>query len=573
MRLRLASFATGLSLVAFALPLSAQLRATRPPRPTANLPRLMVANPYSFSSSDSAASVRVGAGLREKVDGIADRWYTTITRVQMNEALQQYGYPPDAVLPVFVARQLASQLQARALVTSTLTRGEGGRVSVEARLTGISDQTGHMVRVTQAQNQSFEDFGSKIADSLKGAFNALDDAKECERLRATDPKKATDAALKALKSQPNDGLAEWCLANIGVAAKAPDTEIINHLRNATRGDSLSLEVWTLLANRYDTKGDTTNLVSTFQQMLRVAPTNAKLREDIFKRLIAMQRPEAGEQVAREGLKYDPQNADLLDLLSSACLVQEKPEKNKCAIDALEQMYAIDSTKADTLFYTKITFAASREPVDTARFLKWAQQGYAKYPKNGILLGQLVAAYGVAGPVDSLVSTTKRLLEVDTTDVTPVLKAMRALAAQKRFKEAVELGGMAERYADASAKQNLGVILAQDIGLQVLQTQPVDFPLVADIGRSAAKLVPPGRAAELANYILGVGLYGQISTLDQAVVASKSCDDVGKLETLLGEARTALSTGQAISPDFSKKALDAITSYDPRIAQMKKAYCK
>ncbi len=61
-------------------------------------------------------------------------------------------------------------------------------------------------------------------------------------------------------------------------------------------------------------------------------------------------------MADEGLKIDPYNADLYDLKSNACLFLSN---FKCAVDALETMYATDSTKADTLFFTKITCGRGR----------------------------------------------------------------------------------------------------------------------------------------------------------------------------------------------------------------------
>src|SRR5436309_9565197 len=194
MRVRFTLFVAGLLAITAAAPLAAQLRASRPQRPTTNLPRLMVANPHSFQAADSAASVRVGAGMREKLENLAEKWYSVVQRNQMNDALVQYAYPMDAVLPPLVAKQLAQQLQARAIVTSTLSRGEGGRVTVEARLTRINDNTGHIVKLVQAPNQSLEDLGGKVADSLKGAFNALPDAVQCDQLRASGPAKAIEAA-------------------------------------------------------------------------------------------------------------------------------------------------------------------------------------------------------------------------------------------------------------------------------------------------------------------------------------------------------------------------------------------
>ena len=381
----LASLLTGFVVTGAVAPAAAQLRASRPARPTQNLPRVMVANPHSFAAPDSAAAVRVGSGIRDRIETLADKWYSAIQRNQMNEALVQYGYPADAVLPPMVARQLAAQLQARALVSATLARGEGGRVTVEARLTGISDQTGHMVKLTQGANQSFEDFGAKVADSLKGAFNALPDAKTCESLVATNPAKAIEAGEKALKAQPNHGLAEMCLANVAKAQKKGLDEVVVHLANAAKGDRLSLEPLAAMLSIYQAKKDTAKISDTFAEMLRVAPTNQKLREEAGKWFNTTGRPERAEQIAREALVLDPSNPELLDLLSNACLVQGKPEKNKCAIDALEQVFALDSTKADTLFFIKMTFAAKQEPVDTGRYLKWALVGNGKYPKNGYLL--------------------------------------------------------------------------------------------------------------------------------------------------------------------------------------------
>ena len=70
-------------------------------------------------------------------------------------------------------------------------------------------------------------------------------------------------------------------------------------------------------------------------------------------------------------------------------------------------------QADTLFYAKMAYAVSLPPVDTARFLKWTRQGVAKYPRHGFLLSKLAEAYSIAGPVDSSIAVTLRLVEVDS----------------------------------------------------------------------------------------------------------------------------------------------------------------
>lgn len=576
MRLRVAPVVLGLLAVVSIAPAEAQLRASRPPTPVRNNPRLLVANPHTFAAADSAASVRVGNGIREKIENVSDKWYNVIQRTQMNDALIQYGYPPDAVLPPLVARQLGSQLQARAMVIGTLSRGEGGKVTIEARLVAGNDQTGHIVSMTQAAGQSFEDLGGKLAESLKGAFNALPDSKSCEELAAkqqTD--KAIEAANKALKSQPNHGPAELCLAQIAVAKKAPAAEIISHFKNATMGDRLSLEAWGGLLGQYQQKGDTANIIDTYRQLILVAPNNQKVVEEAVRFFIVAGKPDLGETIARDAIGRDPSNPDMQLMLARACLLQQKPEKNKCTIDALEQMFALDSSKADTTNYQMILYAASLDSTNAPVYLKWAQAGVKKYATNATLLGELGKAYAAAGPLDSLVSVTRRLVEADKTDMTPVIRAVRALLKEKRYADAVNLGGLVEANGQDPDKTNLGIILAQEGGLPILQSQPVDFVMAATLGKKAQSLLKPGgRPHELASYVLGFGMLGQIAQKDGDVVANKSCDAVNVLEAWINDTKAALAAGQAIQKDVVGQRIAQLdTSYGPRIAQMKKAYCK
>ena len=596
--------------VAIALPLApsvAQLRSSRPPVQVQNLPRLLIANPFSFSAQDSATAVRIGAGMRDKVEGIADKWFKTITRVQMNEALLQYAYPADAVLPPLVARQLAQSLNARVMVSSTLLRGEGGRMSVEARLAGLTDDAGHMIRAVQLPNQSFEEFGAKLGDSLGPAFRALPDAKICENLRGTNTLKAKEAAAKALRMVPNHGLAEWCLAQIAIKDKAPVDSVIAHLKASTRGDRLSLDAWTALGVQYQAKGDSTQTIETFKEMLRVAPTNEELRKTAFRLFQNYGRPDAAEDVADEGIKLDPANANFWDLKFGACIAQGKPEKNKCAIDALENVYALDSTKADTMFFTKMTFAASQpigvanvtvdstvrasadsagtqvrrdsvvklrrevQVIDSARFVKWARMGATKFPNHGYLLAQLAAAYALAGPVDSAVATAKRLMAVDSSDVSPVLRVTQALIDANRIPEAIPLATYVERFGDDDAKLNYANRLAR-AGLPLLQT---NLPVALEASRTAVRVAPKGNQVHaLANFVLGAAAIISTAPIDAEVMKTKSCDQVKQLETLVNEAATALEIGKGISPETAAKYLGAVQHYrEVRLPQMTKVYCK
>ncbi len=564
------------TLVALVGGLSAPLAAQGIPRgsrtsTTVNLaPRFMVANPFAFAPADSAPAVKIGTAIRTQMKDVVGRDFQVVEQTQMNDALTQYGYPIDAILSPALATTLAKNIQARYLVNSTMAKGAGGRYSVSARLIGVNDDAGYVV--TQAQNagESAEAFGKRLAGALKPAVKSLPDAKACIDQRTTKPDKALEAANKALKELPNHGLAEYCLAQLAQAKKAPRAEVVKHLQASVKGDPLSLPVWTALATQFQQANDTANTLVAFKQMLRVAPTNQKLREELFKYFLQSGHPETALEVADEGLKIDPYNADLYDLKSNACLFLSN---FKCAVDALETMYATDSTKADTLFFTKISAAAAEgEQPDTTRLLKWAQLGVKKYPDNPTLLGYLNRAYTMTGQVDSSVAVTTRLIAKDTTDVVAALTAAKALIDAKRPKEAVPFTEFAIKYGDPQAKENAAALLYT--GAAPLLQEPQDLLGAAELLRLAVQSAnPTGKVGPAANYLLGLATLFQVPQIDPQAEKQKSCDLAKQEETLLAESETALTAGRAVNQEAVDKNLGIIKQYKPRIASMLKAYCK
>jgi tetratricopeptide (TPR) repeat protein len=554
-------------------PLAAQgiPRGARTSSSTVNTaPRFMVANPFAYAAADSAPAVKIGSALRDQMKDVVGRDYQVVEQVQMNDALKQYGYPVDAILSPALAVTLAKNIQARFLVNSTLNKGEGGRFVVTARLTGVNDDAGNVITLTQNPNETPEAFGKRLAAALQPAVKTMGDAKACIDQRTAKPDKAADAANKAIKSLPNNGLAEYCLALLAQAKKAPREEVVKHLQASTKGDPLSLPVWTALATQYQQANDTVNTLVAFKEMLRVAPTNQKLREELFKYFLQSGHPETALQVADEGLKLDPYNADLYDLKSNACLFLSD---FKCAVNALETLYATDSTKADTLFFTKISAAAGEgEQPDTVRLLKWSQIGVRKYPDNPTLLGYLNKAYTLSGQTDSVVAVTNRIMAKDTTEVIPALSAGKALVDAKRPKEAVPFLDFAIKHGDPQAKENAAALLYT--GAAPLLQQPQDLQGAAELLRMAVSAAnPTGKVGPASNYLLGLATLFQVPQIDPQAEKTKSCDLARQEETLLGEAETALTAGRAVNQEAVDKNLAIIKKYKPRVASMIKAYCK
>ena len=580
-------------------PLAAQGIPRNAQRSTVNMaPRFMVANPFAFAPTDSGAAVAIGSGLREEMKDVVGRDFQVVEQQQMNDALTQYGYPTDAILSPALATTLAKNIQARFIVTSTLAKSQRGGYSLTARVVGVNDDAGNVVTLAQQQGESPQQFGKRLAEALEPLVESLPDAKSCLEQRTSKPDKAADAAQKAIKAVPTHGLAHYCLALLAQDKKAPRTEVVKHLQAASKGDPLSLPVWTALATQYQQANDTANTLVAFKEMLRVAPTNQKLREELFKYFLQSGHPETALEVADEGLKIDPYNADLYDLKSNACLFLSN---FKCAVDALETMYATDSTKADTLFFTKISAAAAEgEQPDTARLLKWSQIGVRKYPDNPTLLGYLNRAYSMTGQVDCVVAVTSRIIAKDTTAIVPALEAAQALinaapapgatattdtanmgAASAdttappptRAKEALPFLEFAIKYGDPQAKENAAALL-YTAGAKLLQSQPQDLQGSAELLRLGVQTAnPAGKVGPASNYLLGLATLFQVPQLDPQAEKQKSCDIARQMETLLGESETALTAGRSVNQEAVDKNLGIIKQYKPRVASMIKAYCK
>jgi tetratricopeptide (TPR) repeat protein len=564
---------TGGSLVAQGIPRGA--RISRGPQAAAA--RIMVATPYVFTSTDSALAVAVGESMRDRLARQASRGdYAVIADSNMNRALLSFGYAPDAILNQESARRLAQTLAGRVLVTSQMVKSPSGSWSMVSRLAGVNDDAGVTVRVRQPAGSPVTAMGAAAVDSLKQGLEVLADARECMDQRVAKPDQARKKAEDVLKKMPDNGLAHYCLAQL-----AQDTATkIKELSATVAGDSLSLRAMNDLAALYEAKGDTAQTVVMLQQMLRAAPTDQELRQRAFRYFLVSGRAEAAIEVADEGLKLDPTNWDLWDLKSNACLFSSN---FRCAVQSLEQAYANDSTRADTLFFAKIQVAAEQQladttapdaatAADTATFVKWAQIGVRRFPDNITLLKNVNKAYSFTGQVDSSLAITRKLLAADTTDVTPALAAAQALMKANRYPDAAEFFTFVQQHGDDNSKAQAAGILV-NAAVPLLQMTPPKFDTAAVMLRQGVALAPNATFTPTMNYLLGFADLQIVGGMDKATESGKSCEGARQMDSLLVEAETALTSGQSYRPDDAKKLLDGVNQYQERTASMVKAYCK
>lgn len=571
MRPRLITLAT-LSLVTVGGVLPAQI----PQRATslnANAPRLLVATPYTPRAEDSLAAVEAGHGLRERLTRQVTRDYRVIARQQMNDALATYGYPADALLDYHAARTLAQGLSSPLMIFPRWLTIDGGRHRLSARLisTGTSrGAAGHVVSLDQAAGQKPEDVGERTADALRPLIRAYGDAVECYDNAATNRSKAVDAAQKAIRVVPNFGPAEYCLGALAQAADSTSQEALQHYTNAVQGDPFSIPAYAQMASIYFLRGDSAKVISTYQTMLEVDPLDQTLRENAYKIFQAFGRPGAAEEVADAGIARDPANTDWYDLKSNACLVQEK---FSCAVQELERLFGVDSTRADTAFYSKITYAA-RLADDTTSYVKWAGKGVEKYPEHVGMLEEANRAYGWAGNAEGAIATAQRLLQLVPDNYEPVTRTVALLGTAGKAEEALVFLPLVRDSGDPDLKNTFGQVLVNAAS----QLAGTNLPKADTLSQAAidAGMDNP-QLLSFANYFIGANLFNTVREMSQSVRASRSCEEARTYQQVLQRARPALegasqSTNEAIR-NFTTQTLPAVTSELSAVEEMIGAFCR
>jgi len=560
--------------VALSTTLSAQIPTRRgAAQPAAAAPRLLVGNPHSFSQQDSAAAIAIGEGMRQRIDKVVNSQFRVLTRKEMNDALTQFGYPADAILHVAPQRSLAQALNARVMVYTTLTH-QGNRYVATARLAGLTDEAGNVVVKTQEAGQSPAEFGASLADGFTGVFKSWNESRGCVDNIRVSADKAAQAAKKAIQNVPNHGLANYCLGQLALeeGTASDSAKAMKYFQTATKGDPLSLAAWTQLAAGYESAGDTTQTIAALRQMLLIAPTNQPLRELAFKKFLAYGQPEIAEQVADEGLQIDPSNTDLFELRANARIFRENYSG---ALDDLEAIVALDSTRADTTFYVKYIVTASQKP-DTARLVAWVSRGVRQFPGNMTILSQAAAAYSMVGLPDSIPSVLNLLLPMDSAAAVGLaLQEAKNQQDAKQPARSLPFIEFAAAHGDATARESAAGLLL-NASLPLLQPPTQDFNAAADGLRRVVQLADPhGRYAPIANHFLGLSLVNLISQTDPQAEKEKSCDLARKVETMTAEAEAALAaaTGYEQQADARARLLQYLGGLKPRTASMLKVYCK
>ena len=281
-------------------------------------------------------------------------------------------------------------------------------------------------------------------------------------------------------------------------------------------------------------------------MLRVAPTNQKLREELFKYFLQSGHPETALRGGRRGpqarsvqrrpVRPQEQRLPLPERLQvrgrrAGDAVRHRQHQGRHAV--LHQDLAPPPPRARSP--TRCGCSSGR------------RSGVRKYPDNPTLLGYLNKAYTLTGQTDSVVAVTNRIMAKDTTDVVPALSAAKSLIDAKRPKEAVPFLDFAIKHGDPAGqgKRGRAALHRRRPAAAAAAGSARRRRAAPDGGR--ARPTRPARCTPASNYLLGLATLFQVPQIDPQAEKQKSCDLARQEETLLGEAETALTAGPRGQP--------------------------
>ncbi len=564
----------------------------------ANAPRFMVANPFAFAPADSAPAVAIGTSMRDEMKGSRRSGLRVVEQSQMNDALKQYGYPMDAILSPALATTLAKNIQARVLVTSTMAKGEGRplrRYGPAGRRQRRRGQCRHAHPGCRARAR--EAFGKQRGPGAGARGRSRSPTpRPASTSGPPSPTRRSTPPTRRSRACPTMAWLDFCLAQIAKDKKAPRAEVVKHLQAAVKGDPAEPAGLDRAGRpQYQAANDTANTLVAFKQMLRVAPTNQKLREELFKYFLPVGTPGDGARGSGRGAQArSVQRRSVRPEEQRLSLPQRLQVRGGCAGDHVRHRL---HQGRHALLHQDLAPPPPRERSRTpSGCSSGPRPASRKYPDNLTLLGYLNRAYamradgqrgrghepiiaeghhrggpgarGRSGP-DRTAQRVPRHRQHQR-----IYRCGAPLKPRAAGKEALPFLEFAIKHGDAQAKENAAALLYT--GRAPLLQEPQDLEGAAELLRHGGSgCEPDGQGVSGGELSAGPG--NAVSGAGQDRPEAEKTEVLRRGQAGAGPAGrgrlSALTAGRTVNPEAAEKNLGIIKQYKPRVASMLKAYCK
>lgn len=495
----------------------------------------LVLNPIAASRVEQGAALALGEALRAVFTQIPFVAHSVVSSERLGLALEQFGYRLTDELSPSASVALAHSMAAPVVVTSTIMRRESGAHEIVARVVRTGFGLGQVVTVTQAPGQTLRSLAERVAKSVAPVIRAIPSAEECLSLARTAPEKARKIARTALKAVAHLSLAEVCLAEIGALEANDPAGIIEHYLNAAKGDPFAVIPHRRLLEWFQVIGDTLRATQEIQKLSLLAPTDPAVQKQSYDVLRKYGMIAESKALLEDGLRNAPSDTVMLQFVSHACL---EASNVACAIDALERLVMVDSTRADPvpLLTTLSAFCSERHSPDCPALIERAA---ALFPRSDAFLGMLGVAYVLDGQSDSAAAVVARLTRQGTESGKAMLRIVRLTVEMKRPTEAAELAVFFAPLSDEMVRNEYAGLLV-NAALEVVQGTAPSYEGAAVLAAAALSVSPThARTIMIGNYLTGAAAFRQVVENSKAT-HSRQCGS-GEAQGYLRLVASAMSS--------------------------------
>ena len=542
-----------------------------------NAPRMMVP---PLRSQDKGLGVQAADAIRSRLNqDISSKNLWQIPKNDIVGTLEASGYKPDEALAPNDARELGKLLRADEYLQGTVTKTPSG-YRIESALVLVRDNS--LVQpLPPVEAARLNDAATQLSKELQNARKQLPAERQCVALaRENKFPEAIQAAKQGVAAYPRSTLTRACMASAMVATKAPTDSILALTSEILAIDPRNRPALTIAAQAYSEAATATTdsakkdslqdkTVETLTALLSTDPTNARLVDDVVRRIATSANPAVALPIIKQSVAANPGDPQLMRL---NWRIQLAARDYKGAIQTGEQMVQIDTAMADTLFFMGQSgaYAADSQPQKAAEVMA---KGVAKFPQNASL--QLVYAQQLqkAGQTQQAVEALNKALQLN-----PKVPNALVIKAQMLNDAGQTDSALAALRQAAAQKDTLAGAVAVSIGNAMYKDanatkDPDKFRRAIAVLSLADTLATTPLAKAQAQFLAGVSQLSLGQVLLTQARDKKSCDLANEAAEDFVNAQINIPAGGKFAPDAAAQAMKALMQLQPYGEQMQKALCK
>ena len=557
------------------VPAALEAQTTRTADP--NAPRMMVP---PLRSQDKGLGVQAADAIRSRLNqDIPTKNLWQIPKNDIVGTLEASGYKPDEALAPNDARELGKLLRADEYLQGTVTKAGNG-FKIESQLVLVRDNS--LVQpLPPVQGGRLNEAATLLSKEVQAARKQLPAEQKCVALaRENKFAEAIQAAQAGVAAYPRSTLARACMASAMVAMKAPSDSILKFTSEILAIDPKNRPALTIAAQAYaDAAKAATDsaqkvqlqnkTVETLTGLLATDPTNARLVDDVVRRIATSANPRVALPIITQAVQQNPGDPQLLRL---QWRLQLAAKDTKAAIQTGEQMVQLDTAMADTLYFIGLAgaYATDSQPQKAAEAYA---RGVQKFPNNASLQLGYAQQLSKAGQSQQAIAALQKALQLN-----PKAENGYVILAQIYDDAGQTDSAVAALRQAAANKDTLAGPVALAIGNKIYKRantskNPDEFNKAVQVLTFADSLATAPLTKAQAKFLTGVSQLnlGQIY-LTQAR-EKKSCDLANQANENLVSAQINIPPGGQFAKDAAAAAMGALQQLAPYGEQMQKALCK